>query len=92
MQDLTEDNIEAMYDMTYKTWVYARVAIILPENEWHYVDRCGSRTTSDNAFGRLCKHQLTYREWILHGDEVGTDTCQEDDGHIGGQVYLTMNG
>ena len=60
MQDLTEDNIRTMYDMTYKTWVYARVAVLLPKNEWHYVDQCGSKTTSDNAFGRLCKYQLTH--------------------------------
>ena len=56
MQDFAEDNMEAMYDMTYKTWVYTRVADRLPNTEWHYVDRYGTRTTADTAVGRLCKH------------------------------------
>ena len=25
---------------------------------------------------------------VLFGDEVGTDVCQEDDGHVGGQTFV----
>ena len=92
MDDLTPDNIQAMYDMTYETWVVARDAVRLPESEWHYVDCNGNKTFKESSVGRFVKHQIIYPEWILHGDEVGTDTCQEDNGHIGGQVYLAMNG
>ena len=31
MDDLTEDTIEAMYDMTYETWKAVRCAVQLPE-------------------------------------------------------------
>lgn len=27
VNDLTQDNMEAMYEMTYETWVFARVAV-----------------------------------------------------------------
>jgi hypothetical protein len=92
MDDLTEDSIEAMYDMTYEIWTAARCAVRLPESEWHYVDASGNRAAKGNAAGRLVKHKITHPEGILHGDEVGTAMCQEDDGPIGGQVYLTING
>ena len=86
MDDLTGDNVEAMYDMTYKTWTAARCAVRLPEDKYHYVDASGNRTTKGNAAGRLVKYKITHPEWILHGDEVGTAMCQEDDGPIGGQL------
>ena len=81
-----------MYDLTYEVWVSSRVAVKLPESDWHYVDAGGNRTTEENRVGRLVKHKLLHPEYVLFGDEVGTDTCQEDNGHIGGQLYLTVNG
>ena len=92
MDDLTGDNVEAMYEMTYETWTAARCAVRLPEDEYHYVDASGNRTTKGNAAGRLAKHKITHPWWILHGDEVGTVMYQNDDGPIGGQLYLTING
>ena len=92
LKDLTEDNVQIMYDLTYDVWVSSRVAVKLPESDWHYVDADGQRTIEENRVGRLVKHKLVHPKYVLFGDEVGTDTCQEDDGHIGGQVYLTANG
>ena len=76
MKGLTEDNVQAMYDMTYDVWVSSRVASKLPESDWHYVDGEGNRTTEDKRVGRLVKHKLDHLEYVLFGDEVGTDTCQ----------------
>ena len=45
MDNLTEDNVEAMYDMTYKTWTAARCAVRLSEDKYHYVDASGNRTS-----------------------------------------------
>ena len=92
LKDLTTDNVQTMYDLTYEGFVRARVAVELPENEQYYVDKQGNKTSAENAVGRKVKYKITHPQWILHGDEVGTDTCQEDDGHIGVQVYLTANG
>ena len=51
MDDLTPNNIQAMYDMTYETWVAARVAVRLPESEWHYVDCNGNETSKESSVG-----------------------------------------
>ena len=67
-------------------------SVELPESDWHYVDDQGDRTTKQFAAGRLVKHKIIHPRYILHGDEVGTDMCQEGDGHIGGQKYLTIRG
>jgi len=92
MNDLIQDNIEVMYDLTYQYWVDARVAVELPESEQYYVDKAGNPTAAENSVGRKCKIKVTHPDWILHGDEVGTEMCQESDGHVGGQTYLVANG
>ena len=81
-----------MYDMTYETWTAASCAIRLPEAKWHYVDASGNSVTKSNMAGRLVKHRMTQPEWILHGDEVGTTVCKEDDEPIDNQLYLNING
>jgi len=58
MDDLTEDNIQAMYDMTYEIWVHGKVAVRLLKSEWCYVDQFGMRTIADNAAGRLAEYQM----------------------------------
>ena len=84
MDNFMEDTIEAMYAMTYTTWIAARCTVQLTEDKYHYVDASGNRTTKGNTAGQLVKHKITYPGWILHGDEVGTVMCQEDDGPISG--------
>ena len=41
LKDLTTDNVQTMYDLTYEGFVRARVAVELPENEQYYVDKQG---------------------------------------------------
>jgi len=42
MDDLTQDTIEVMYDLTYQHWVDARVAVELLESEQYYIDKAGN--------------------------------------------------
>ena len=65
MDGLTQDNMEAMYEMTYETWVHARVAVKLLESEWHYVDDQGDKTGKQFVVGRLVKHKIIHPRWIL---------------------------
>ena len=89
----TYDNIENMYELIYKQMVDAGIAQHLPEDEHYWVDKAGEVVdTSEQAAGNKCTIELTHPEWLLFGDEVGTDTAQDDDGHIGGQTYLSYRG
>ena len=38
------------------------------------------------------EYRVTHPEYILFADEVGNNTCQKDDGHMGGQKYLVKRG
>ena len=42
MDDLTQDNIEVMYDLTYQHLVDVRVAVELPESEQYHVDKASN--------------------------------------------------
>ncbi len=89
----TYDNIETMYDLVYEQMVDAGIAHHLPEEEHYSVDEAGKVVnSSEESAGHKCKIKLTHPEWLLFGDEVGTDTAQDEDGHIGGQTYLSYCG
>ena len=67
------------------------IADHLPENEHYWVDTADCCVESkDKAAGHKCKIKLKHPDHILFGDEVGTDTAQDGDGHIGGQTYITI--
>lgn len=87
----TYDNIEIMYDLVYEQMVKAKIAVTLPEAEHYWVDADGNIVDSeDKAAGHKCTIDLIHPEWLLFGDEVGTDMAQDEDGHIGGQTYLSF--
>ena len=39
--------------------------------------------------GLKVKIKITHLEWLLFGEEVGTDISQNDNRHVGGQKYIT---
>lgn len=85
----TAENIEQMYDMVYNSWVDAGVARKLPEEEHYWVNDKGERVDNEEeAVGCKVTIELTHPQMVLFGDEVGTDVCQEDDGHVGGQTFV----
>ena len=87
------DNIETMYELLYEQMVEAKIAVHLPEEDHYWVDKKGNIVDSeDKAAGHKCTIKLIHPEWLLFGDEVGTDIAQDEDGHIGGQTYLSYNG
>jgi hypothetical protein len=92
LEDLTHDNIDAMYDLVYEQMIKAGVAATLPPEEHHWVDKDGNVCEKGSAAGHKVTIKLTHPQWCLFGDEVGTDTAQEEDGHVGGQTYLSFRG
>ena len=89
----TYDNIERMYELVYEEMIDAGIAQRLPEDEHYWVDESGEVVDAeDKAAGHKCTIKLTHPDWLLFGDEVGTDTAQDQDGHIGGQTYLSYGG
>ena len=82
-----------MYEMNYDVWVDAGVANRLPEEQHYWVDKNGERVASEaESAGCKVTIEITHPEWILFGDEVGSDVCQDDDGQIGGQTYVVARG
>ena len=75
-----------MYDLVYESMKIAGVAKKIVELEWQN-DLC-EKVTKERAFGEKVEYRVTHPEYILFADEVGNNTCQKDDGHMGGQKYL----
>ena len=66
--------------------VHARVARWLSPLEYYYVNNDGDRVKSEKySVGLKIKVEINHPEWILFGDEVGTDISMKDDGSVGGQ-------
>jgi hypothetical protein len=38
----------------------------------------------EKAFGMQSKYELIHPDWLLFVDEVGSNTSQSKDGHVGG--------
>ena len=88
---VTYNNVKTMYDLVYDQMVEAKIAEALPEEEWFWVDMAGNKySESDKRCGLQVKIRLTHPEWLLFGDEVGTELNQKDDGNVGGQKYLSL--
>ena len=90
---VTYQNIECMYALVYEQMINSGVARRLPESEHYWTNENGERVESENdAVGMKIEVEITYPEWILFGDEVGTDISQKDDGHVGGQKFVVQKG
>ena len=75
-----------MYDEVYDAMVEAGVAKKLEVPIW--VDQDGNACEEIQAFGRKATHELTRPDMVVFVDEVGCNTSQVGDGHVGGQKKL----
>ena len=90
---VTYANIEKMYHLVYTQMVNAGVARWLPDSEQYYVNDEGEKVESAlDSVGLKVEVEITHPEWILFGDEVGTDISQKDDGNVGGQKFVSKKG
>ena len=89
----TFENILEMYNLIYAHMVDAGLARSLSIEEQFWVNHCGDRVeTEEEAFGSKIDVDITHPEWILFGDEVGTDINQKDDGQMAGTNYCVGKG
>jgi hypothetical protein len=79
-----------MYDQVYDRMEYAGVAVRLEEPIW--VDKNQQPASEENAFGRKVTHLLTRPDMVVFVDEVGSNTSQEGDGAIGGELKICAKG
>ena len=64
-----------MYDLVYAAMVDAKAATPLEESDYYFINRSGSRVkTEKEASGHHIKHSPSHPQYVLFGDEVGTDT------------------
>jgi hypothetical protein len=86
----TYQNFENMYNCVYEQMVQGKVAIELSSEK--YFDINGNIVTDPtHCFGRPTKYQVVRPEQIIFVDECGCNTSQEDDGHVGGQLFVMPN-
>ena len=68
----------------------ADVAIRLEESVW--MDRDGNVVDEKTSFGCKVTHRITRPEMVICFDELGGNTSQKGDGHVGGQLLLCETG
>jgi hypothetical protein len=82
-----------MYNLIYAQMGDAGLARSLSIEEQFWVNCCGDRVeTEEEAFVSKIYIDITHPEWILFGDEVGTDINQKGDGQITGTNYCVGTG
>jgi hypothetical protein len=87
----TYQNFARMYDGVYDEMVAAGVAKHLDEKVW--MDISGNIVEcKEKAYGMQVDTVLTHPNYVLFVDEVGNNTNQKKDGHIGGAKYLCERG
>ena len=90
---VTYVNVDCMYNLVYEQMINAGIARRLSESEEYWIDENGEKVSSeDNAVGMKVKIEITHPEWLLFGDEVGTNISQQDDGHVGGTKFVVEKG
>jgi hypothetical protein len=86
----TFDNIKGMYNSIYELLVMGNLAETLPEPVW--CDLEGNIVSEEEAASKKVEHKLTHAERVCMLDETGCNTNQKEDGHIGGQLFITERG
>ena len=93
MEWVTYENVEKMYNLVYEQMVRSGVAEHLAPDEYYYVNKVGEKVDSkEESVGLQVKINVTHPEWILFGDEVGTEISQKNDGNVGGQKFVVSKG
>ena len=76
----TDENFVTMYERVYDAMVYSKLATPLEKSEYYFINRYGSRVkTEEEAASHHIRHCLSHHQYVMFGDEVGTDTNQIDD-------------
>ena len=88
----TYENFEKMYDHIYDEMVSAGIAVPLPsavcmDSHGNVVD-----SQSSTAFGLPVEYSLAHPDHLLFLDEMGIDTNQKKDGHVGGEKFICEPG
>lgn len=84
-------NFKEMYDAVEEAMLDCGVAERLDPPQW--MDKEGNIVESQaDAFGMPCTIRITHPDLCLVGDEVGGNTSQKGDGHIGGKKVVGERG
>ena len=86
----TYQNFHQMYCNVYDEMVTSGVAIKLDSPVW--MDKDGKEVSKSEAIGFPCTHKITHPEMCVVADEVGSNTSQKGDGHVGGKKFLCEKG
>jgi hypothetical protein len=79
-------NMEEMYNEVYSSLVTAGLAVKHDEPVWR--NAAGDVVAEEEALGQKSAYELIHPEMLVFVDEVGSNTSQTKDGHVGGQTYL----
>ena len=79
-----------MYNHIYEEMEDAKVATPYAAPMWQ--DRDGNPCLEKDVFGCKVTHNLTHPEMCVVMDEVGGNTSQKGDGHIGGELLVCAKG
>ena len=86
----TYANFNQMYDGVINEFVDAGVAKKRSEPAW--MNRDGILVDEKDAFGCKVTHDITDPDMIIVMNEVGRNTSQKGDGHLGGELMLCETG
>jgi len=82
----TYQNMKEMYTEVYSHLVESGLAVKHSEPVWR--NKEGEVVEKEQAVGLQSEYELIHPEWLVFVDEVGSNTSQTKDGHVGGETYL----
>ena len=89
----TNQNFCNMFEILEEKLIASNVAVCLETPVWK--TRKGEIVSNDEkekAIGCKCKIEITHPEMVILADEVGCNTSQRGDGHIGGDTFMCAKG
>jgi len=87
-----EENVDLMYNLVYEKMVRSGVAKQLEPHKHYYVNDKGEIVSKEESVGLQVKIDVIHPEYILFGDEVGTEISQKNYGNVGGQKFVKEKG
>ena len=89
----TYTNFRKMYQMVETKMIEAGVAEKINEPVWMTKDgKVVSENNKHQAYGCKVSLHITHPEMVIMADEVGANTSQKGDGHVGGERYICGKG
>lgn len=89
----TYTNFRKIYEMISEKLIEAGVARKYPEPVWKTKEGdTVSENNIDKAYGCKVHLEITHPEMVILADEVGSNTSQKGDGHVGGQTFMSGKG